>query len=463
MNVVGNKAAALVLLAVLPSHAVLVAQETGPAPTASQHQAKGAAAAQVPSTAGDAGATADEDWVAFAKTQLIGPDRMVGEARLYDVKTGALLGSLRRYGDNLRHVQFSPDGKLALLSFYNKCVLWNLGSGDVAREFDQGGIAHFSPNGSHIVIYGEHQATRHDLITGKAVETIQLPVGRGFKSGYTRINAHIANAEQHDASGTLIYNADESNYQAIVDAATGQEVGLCPGNTRGCIVSGATKTVLHGGPLHPVNVVRVFDFNRNEIARFDMPVGAVVGLGGELKAVSRDGKQFLYARPAKEGGENPGPQARYRTRHYSVHDTETGKELKALGDFDTNYRPHFSPDARFVVLLPTFGHHADDVRDPEILVINAATGAVDRRMYSGPWALPSLDFDADGGRMLVAGAMNLQFWRRSGAWRQLESQNPMPRKVVDTLNILKEDRAKDSAAPEIGPRSKPKGTGPGEE
>jgi hypothetical protein len=220
------------------------------------------------------------------------------------------------------------------------------------------------------------------------------------------------------------------------------------------MVSGATKTVLHGGPLHPVNVVRVFDFNRNEIARFDMPGGEIPGLGGQLKAVSRDGKQFLYARPAKEAGDNPDLHARFRTRHYSVHDAVTGRELQALGDFDTDYRAHFSPDARCVVLLPTFGHRADDVRDPEILVIDSLTGAVNRRLYSGPWALPSLDFDADGGRMLVAGTMNLQDWRMSGAWRRLETQNPMPRKVVDTLIILKEAMAKDSAAPEAAPASK---------
>jgi hypothetical protein len=460
MNIFGNRGTTLLLLVVLSTHAPMVAQETGSAPTAPVNQAKGTVSAQVSSTAGDAGSTADEDWVAFAKTRpMVGPDGMVGEATLFDVKSGTVLRSLRRYGDNLRHVRFSPDGKFALLSFYNKCVLWNLGSGDVAREFGQGGIAHFSADASSILIYGEHQATRHELITGKAVETIRLPFGRGFKSRYTKINAHIDNEERHDASGTLIYNADASSYQAILDAGTGQEVGLCPSETRGCMVSGATKTVLHGGPLHPVNVVRVFDFTRNEIARFDMPVGVIEGLGGELKAVSRDGKQFLYTRPAKEGGENPGPQARYRTRHYSVHDAVTGKEMKALGDFDTNYRAHFSPDARFVVLLPTFGHDASDARDPEILVIDAATGAVDRRMYSGPWALPSLDFDADGGRMLVAGAMNLQDWREFGAWRQMEAQKPMPRKVVDTLKILKDGLAKDSAAPETAPTSKPKSTG----
>lgn len=455
MNVFGKKGREIVLLAVLSSHAPLVAQEAGSGPTAPITQAKGTASAQVPSSAGEAGSTEEEDWFAFAKTRPIveRPNNMVGEAMLFDVKGGTLLRSLRRYGDNLRHVRFSPDGKFALLSFHDTCILWNLGSGDVAREFDQGGIAQFSPDGSTILIYGERQATRHEVTTGKAIETIQLPGGRGFKSHFTKLNAHLANEMQHDASGTLICNANESNYQPIVDAATGQEVGLCPSSTRGCLVSGATKKVFQGGPLHPLNVVRVFDFTREEVARFEMPIGVLPGLGGELKAVTRDGKQFLYARPAEAGGENPGPKAQYRTRHYSVHDAATGKELRALGDFDTNYAAYFSPDARRVVLLPTFGHHDDDMRDPEILVVDAMTGAVDRRMYSGPWALPSLDFDADGSRMLVAGAMNLDFWRTFGGWRQSEQQNPMPRKVVDTLKILKEGQAKNAAAPETAPTS----------
>lgn len=446
MRFSGGQAATFFLLVVLTRQPPIVAREPGAAPTATGNSVQGTDSAQVPSTAGNASSATEEDWIAFAKTQpMFGPDSMVGEAMLFDVKSGRLLKSLRRYGDNLRHVRFSPDGTFALLSFYDKSVLWNLENGDVAREFDQGGIAHFSPDGSSIAIYGEHQATGYDVATGKTVETIQLPGGRGFKSRYTKNNAHLANEERHDASGTLIYNSDASTYQPIVDAATGKQAGLCPDNTRGCLVSGATKTVLQGGPLHPINVVRVFDFARQEIARFDMPIGALAGVGGELRAVSRDGKQFLYARPAKEGGENPGPKARFLTRHYSVHDTATGRETKALGDFDANYTSHFSPDARRVVLLPTFGHHADDARDPEILVIDAATGAVERRIYSGPWALPSLDFDADGGRMLVAGAVNLTFWRNSPGWRQREQQNPMPRKMVDTLKILKKGKTGDGS------------------
>jgi hypothetical protein len=442
MSFSGRKGVAFLLLAMLSRHATIVAHEAGPAPTSVANPPQGTASAPLPPAAADAGSTSDADWVAFATTlPAFGPDSLVGEATLFDLESGKPLRSFRLYGDHLRHVQFSPDGRLALLSFYNTCVLWNPETGAVVREFDQGGISHFSPDGSSILIYGEHQAARREVASGKVTETIQLPGGRGFKGRYTGINAHIDNEERRDASGTLIYNADASNYQAILDAATGKEVGLCPSNTRGCLVSGATKTVLQGGPLHPLNVVRVFDFSRNEIARFEMPAGGIEGLGGELRAVSRDGKQFLYARAAKPGGADLGPRARCRTRHYSVHDAGTGKEIRALGDFEANSSAHFSPAARRVVLLPTFGSPADDARDPEILVIDATTGAVDHRIYAGPWALPSLDFDADGNRMLVAGAMNLNFWRLSPGWRQAEEQSPLPRKVVDTLKILKAGQA----------------------
>jgi len=462
MSFAGGRSVAFLLFAMLSPHATLVADEPGSAPTASVNLVQGTPSAPSAAAAEHASPAAAEDWVAFARTwpMVEPPNNMVGEAMLVDVKGGTLLRSLRRYGDNLRHVRFSPDGKFALLSFHDTCILWNLGSGDVAQEFDQGGIAHFSPDGSSILIYGERQATRREVATGKALETIQLPGGRGFKSHFTKLNAHLANEMQHDVSGTLICNANESNYQPIVDAATGKEIGLCPSSTRGCLVSGATQKVFQGGPLHPLNVVRVFDFTREEVARFEMPIGALAGLGGELKAVTRDGTQFLYARPAEAGGENPGPKAQYRTRHYSVHDAATGRELRALGDFDTNYTAVFSPDARRVVLLPTFGHYDDDMRDPEILVVDTMTGAVDRRMYSGPWALPSLDFDAEGSRMLVAGAMNLDFWRKFGGWRQSEQQNPMPRKVVDTLKILKEGQAKEATASGAAPASAPKSTGP---
>ena len=106
MNVFGKKGREIVLLAVLSSHAPLVAQEAGSGPTAPITQAKGTASAQVPSSAGEAGSTEEEDWFAFAKTRPIveRPNNMVGEAMLFDVKGGTLLRSLRRYGDNLRHV-----------------------------------------------------------------------------------------------------------------------------------------------------------------------------------------------------------------------------------------------------------------------------------------------------------------------------------------------------------------------
>src|SRR4029077_7823751 len=109
------------------------------------------------------------------------------------------------------------------LSFYNKCVLWNLGTGDADGEFDQGGIAHFAPDGSSVLIYGLRDAKRYEIATGKLVESIQgQSFGVGFKSRFTEINAHLANEEQYDASATLIYNAEESNYVPILDAATGK-------------------------------------------------------------------------------------------------------------------------------------------------------------------------------------------------------------------------------------------------
>jgi hypothetical protein len=122
--------------------------------------------------------------------------------------------------------------------------------------------------------------------------------------------------------------------------------------------------------------------------------------------------------------------------HYALYDSETGKELKALGRFDAGYTASLSPDGRLTVLLPTFGFQGDDTRDPMILVINNASGAVDLRLYTGPWALASVDFDRTGNHLLVAGSINFEFWRRFFEWRQLEQQSPMPRKVADALKII---------------------------
>ena len=454
-------AVAAILVTMLVRHAPILAQETGSA------SAENTASVQAPSTTEGEAPAPGADLVEFAKTlPMFWPDKrmsMAGEAIVFDVERGIRLRSLRRYGDSLRHVRFSPDCTLALLSLYDKCLLWNLGNGEVVREFEQGGIAHFSPDGSSILIYGDYRATRYEAATGEVIETIQLPTYGSFKNRHTRINAHLDNEVHHDASGTLVYAANGSGVQPIVNGATGEQVGRCPGNTRWCMASGATKTVLQGGPLHPVNVVRVFDFDENEIARFDMPVEEGDGRTGQLKAVSRDGSQFLYAVPVEGGGRNPGPRARSHVGRYSIHDAKTGERIKVLGDFDLECNATFSPDARRVVLLPAFGWHDDDPRDPEILVIDSDTGAVKRRMYSGPWALPSSDFSADGSLLIVARAIDVHHWRFQAGWRRWERQNPMPRKVADTLKIFRDrleqdGRGQDAAAP--SPEKATKGSEP---
>ncbi len=387
---------------------------------------------------------AEAELQAFAKSlPIMGPRVLTGQAMLFDLESGKLLKTYRRFQDHLRHVRFSPDDTHALLSYYNYSVLWNSETGAKVREFDQGGIAAFSADGAEVLIYGEFVAHRYDVATGEKRRAINLVAAGGwFKGRDTRNNAHLANEIQRDSSGSLIYQVKPGGGQSIVDAVTGQRVGRCPANAHWCFVAGATGRVLQGGPTHPQNVVRLFDFQEQEVARFDMPSGDLLGVGGYLKAVSSDGKQFLYAYHVKGGAENPGPQAEHRTLQYSLYDAGTGKELTPLGKFDTAYTATFSPDGVRTLLLPTFGHAGSDIRDPEILVINNATGAVEQRLYTGPWSLPSLDFDSTGKRLLVAGAMNFGFWRRFADWTQLEQTSPMPRKVADMLRIIAEAQGK---------------------
>ena len=201
MTLSTRNAVAAILVAMLARPAPIRAQETGSA------SAENTASAQAPSTTEDEAPAPEADLVEFAKTlPMFWPDKrmsMAGEAIVLDVERGTRLRSLRRYGDSLRHVRFSPDCTLALLSLYDKCLLWNLGNGEVVREFEQGGIAHFSPDGSSILIYGDYRATRYEAATGEVIETIQLPTYGSFKNRHTRINAHLDNEVYHDASGRL--------------------------------------------------------------------------------------------------------------------------------------------------------------------------------------------------------------------------------------------------------------------
>jgi len=205
--------------------------------------------------------------------------------------------------------------------------------------------------------------------------SIQLPpFGRGFKSRYTRLNAHISNEVRRDASHNLIYNFKESNARIILDANTGKEVGRCPSNSGWCYVSGATESVFEGGPSHPYNLVRVFNFNEKEIDRFDMPPSELTGLDGYLMAVSHDGKKFLYARNVKGSDDTTDVVAHYLTMNYSLYDAESGKKIRSLGEYEMGYAAAFSPDGSQTILLPTFGSSGKDIRDPTIIVVNIKGG-----------------------------------------------------------------------------------------
>lgn len=382
-------------------------------------------------------------------TQLpfLGFDLKVGEAMLFDLKTGQMVRTHRRYKSHLRHVRFSPKSGHALLSFYDFSVLWDTDTDKAIREFEHGGIAQFSPDGSGVLIYDNLHARRFDIASGKLIETIQLPpFGGGFKSRYTRLNAHLSNEVRRDASGNLIYNFETSNAHRILDGSTGKEIGRCPSNTGGCHVSGSTERIFEGGPSRPYNVVRIFNFEQEEVDRFEMPPGELTGLDGYLMAVSPDGKKFLYARNIKASEDTSDIAAHYLTSNYALYDAQSGEELKSFGEYELGYTGHFSPDGSRTVLLPTFGNSGDFSREPEIIVIDNATGSVEHRFYSGPWSLPSVDIDHTGTRMLVAGSINVEIWRRFGEWKLLEQQKPMPRKVADLLRIVADWKAAELAA-----------------
>ncbi|QDT01243.1 WD40 repeat domain-containing protein [Adhaeretor mobilis] len=377
-------------------------------------------------------------------------DLKVGEAMLFDLKTGQMVRTHRRHKSHLRHVKFSPKSGHALLSFFDFSVLWDTDTGEVIREFKHGGIAQFSPDGSSLLIYDSWRARRFDVESGELIETVQLPSIGIFKSHSTRLNAHISNEVRRDASGNLIYNFETSNTRVILDASTGNEIGRCPSNSGWYYVSGATERVFEGGPSRPYNVVRVFNFEQKEVDRFEMPSGELTGVDGRMMALSPDGKKFLYARYIKASDDPSDIAARFLKSNYALYDAESGEELKSFGEYELGYSGHFSPDGSRTVLLPTFGNSGKYIRDPEIIVIDNATGTVEHKFYSGPWSLPSVDIDHTGTRMLVAGSINVAFWRRFGEWRLLEQQKPMPRKVSDLLRIIADWKATELAIPKDG-------------
>jgi WD40 repeat protein/uncharacterized caspase-like protein len=134
-------------------------------------------------------------------------------AKVWDVRTGALLQDLRGHDGAITTIAFSPDGKkVATGSEDKKVMLWDLTGADPATEFNEiSSISNlvFSPDGLRMAIGTVNALSIWNLSTRMKEQRIS--------SFYGEMNVAFSN----DSKRILVI--DHSNFQ-VFDAANGEQV-----------------------------------------------------------------------------------------------------------------------------------------------------------------------------------------------------------------------------------------------
>ena len=106
-----------------------------------------------------------------------------GQAILFDVESGQVVGDFVGHQDVLYAARFSPDEKLVATAGYDrKILIWNVDTGDSVTEMigHNGAIydLDFSPDGKHLVsACADETAKIWEVSTGKRFDTLSQPEG----------------------------------------------------------------------------------------------------------------------------------------------------------------------------------------------------------------------------------------------------------------------------------------------
>ena len=93
--------------------------------------------------------------------------------KLWDVKTGNELRTLKGHNDHVRSVKFSPDGKTLASSYNGMTILWDVGTGE--KEWTHKGWGShpaFSPDGKILALSEYDKIHLFDANTRKVMQTL---------------------------------------------------------------------------------------------------------------------------------------------------------------------------------------------------------------------------------------------------------------------------------------------------
>ena len=140
-----------------------------------------------------------------------------GRVRVWDVKTGAVVRTIRGPAGYVDRPLFAPDGRV-LVRAENAVLLWDTGSDEPVRSFDHGAeisSALFSPDGARLVTVSDaaHDVKVWETATGHLLFTID-----GDNPYAQKVRAMF----DHDGYRIAIWNPDGAVH--IHDARSGKEL-----------------------------------------------------------------------------------------------------------------------------------------------------------------------------------------------------------------------------------------------
>jgi len=300
-----------------------------------------------------------------------------GYAHLWDVETGAELRRFEGHGDTVKAAMFSPDGKsIVTASSDNSARLWDVETGAELRRFEGHGdtvkAVMFSPDGKSIVTASRHNGARlWDVETGAELRRFE---GHGS----------MVTSAMFSPDGKSIVTASNDNSAHLWDVETGAELRRFEG-------FGNVVTFAMFSPDGKAVITASFD----GIARlWDVETGT------ELRRFEGHGDMVTSARFSPDG---KAVITASRDGSARIWDVETGTELRRFeGHGNVVTSAMFNSDGKVVVTASY---------DKSARLWDVETGAELRRFEGHENMVASAMFSPDGKAIVTAAyGKNARLW-----------------------------------------------------